>query len=639
MGEVLLGSTSSKLGFEKRVAIKTVRADFDDQEDYRTLFFDEAHLAARLNHPNLCQVFDFGEDDGRLYLVMEFADGLSIEKLVLLHQDRMERIPENFAARIVAQAARGLHSAHTITDDQGELLNVVHRDVSPQNIIVTFDGCTKVLDFGIARNKERQAVTQMGIVRGKPGYMAPEQARAEDLDARTDIFQLGIVLYEMLTGDELFVRNTVYASINAVVNEPIPDLLVKSPNMNPGYVEIVNRALEKNPANRYETADAMAWALDQVISTSQDPATDALVAKYINSIRPKKPQSQKKNVSASSAHTTQVMATPPKGQSIGRQAGQATAVLAGSPTGQETGRPEGQETAALPSAERKNAGLSESGSTGSSKPHAVLVSIEEEEDGFMTLSREVHSDDLKVSLPPQKQPSRLSGVVIGLVAVVALTALTWRILQREELPNKNLGSAPAMKENAPSEIKPNDAEPGRENKVERSGGGRDGDSSSKPLLKGTKRQNASATKAKKPTRKSPQKENGSKTRRPSSSTPPKMSQSSGPKKAATVNEGDQPRVGANVSNKKEAAGRGSEKETADSKPQEAAGKAWVTIQADPYGFVFLDGKRIGNTPIVRYMVPAGKHVVEIFAPDSGKRRHRETFTVKKDKTKKILFRE
>lgn len=285
MGEVLLGQRESH-GFLKKVAIKVVLPHVAEDEEFRTLFFDEARLMARMSHSHIAQVFDFGIDEGHLFMVMEFVDGLSVERLFAEHQQRGDRMPPELAGLAIAQAARGLHSAHVLTDDRGNPLNVVHRDVSPQNLILTWSGSAKVLDFGIARSSVRRGQTQIGVVRGKPGYMAPEQARNQPLDARTDIFQLGIVLFELLAGRELYVRDNMYEAIAAAVEEPVPDVTAEVPGIDPGYGDVLSAALAKSPDERFRTADAMARALDAVVSRAGYPVSEASLSDHLKSLRP-----------------------------------------------------------------------------------------------------------------------------------------------------------------------------------------------------------------------------------------------------------------------------------------------------------------------------------------------------------------
>ncbi len=211
MGDVLLARRRGVHGFEKLLAVKTIRGDLARRNDIRAMFHDEAKLVARLDHPAIAQVYDFGEEDGLLYLAMEYVPGLSLNKLLV---KRQRPVPHLIAARIAADVCRGLHAAHQLTDVEGKPLGVVHRDVTPGNVILTFDGHVKILDFGIAFMNERESPdTQVGELKGKPSYMAPEQLRGERVDRRSDLYSLSVVLHEMLTGRKLFTKNNITATV------------------------------------------------------------------------------------------------------------------------------------------------------------------------------------------------------------------------------------------------------------------------------------------------------------------------------------------------------------------------------------------------------------------------------------------
>jgi serine/threonine-protein kinase len=261
MGSVYLARRRGALGFEKVVAIKTLLPRERDWEAARAMFLDEAQLVARLDHPAIAQVYDFGEDGERLFLAMEYVGGISFEELA------QRRPPPLVAARVMAEVCRGLHAAHEATDLRGEPLGVVHRDVSPQNLMLTFDGKVKVLDFGIAYLKSRSAPhTEVGIIKGKPSYMTPEQTRGERVDRRTDVFSACAVLHELLTGARLFTGESLYE-----VAIKIRDLWVEPPSTTAGVLPagldaIVMRGLAKAPDERYPTALGMAEALDAIVA-------------------------------------------------------------------------------------------------------------------------------------------------------------------------------------------------------------------------------------------------------------------------------------------------------------------------------------------------------------------------------------
>lgn len=269
MGHVLLARKKSSHGFEKLLAIKTIRADLAKRADIRAMFLDEARLVARLDHPAITQVYDFGEEDGVLYLAMEYVAGVALNRLLI---KRAKELPPLVASRIAAEVARGLHAAHELTDIKGTPLGVVHRDVSPGNVILTFDGHVKVLDFGIAFMNERESPdTQLGELKGKPSYMAPEQLRGERVDRRSDIYSLSVVLHEMLTGRKLFSKNNVVATALAVERGDVPPPSQIVGALPDGLDGVVMRGLEKDIEERFIDAKVMAMALDDVLNQENAP--------------------------------------------------------------------------------------------------------------------------------------------------------------------------------------------------------------------------------------------------------------------------------------------------------------------------------------------------------------------------------
>jgi len=262
MGEVLLGRRHGALGFEKLCAVKTIRGDLTSRADFRMMFLDEAKLVARLDHPSIAQVYDFGEEGKTLYLAMEYVPGVPLSQLLKAGR---APFPPPVAARMLSEVLRGLHYAHGVTDVTGQALGVVHRDVSPQNIILTFDGRMKILDFGIAITKDREAPeTAVGVLKGKPSYMAPEHLRGGAVDRRADVFSASVVLHELLTGQKLFTRETALATALAVEGDPIPTPSQLVPGLSDILDAIVMKGLARDPDDRYPDAKSMAEALDQV---------------------------------------------------------------------------------------------------------------------------------------------------------------------------------------------------------------------------------------------------------------------------------------------------------------------------------------------------------------------------------------
>jgi tRNA A-37 threonylcarbamoyl transferase component Bud32 len=281
MASVYLAKSKGHAAFEKWVAVKVIAPQLATDRSFVKMFLDEARLVARLNHPNICAVLDFGEAEQTYFLTMEYLHGESLSTLV---KSALRRgpIPVAVGCRIVADAARGLHAAHELRLADGTLANVVHRDVSPQNIFVLYDGVTKVVDFGIARSVDRTAErTSTGMIKGKLSYMAPEQLRGVEPDRRIDVFALGIVLWECATGKRLFQKQTEAATMCAVLQDPIPAPSSVAPGIAPEFDAIVAKALARNPDERYQTAAELARDLDRFVASRGLPIGPEEVAELM----------------------------------------------------------------------------------------------------------------------------------------------------------------------------------------------------------------------------------------------------------------------------------------------------------------------------------------------------------------------
>jgi serine/threonine-protein kinase len=260
MGDVLLGRRRGPGGFERLVAIKTIKPELAAFAPVRAMFLDEAGILARLNHRAIATVHDFGEEGRSLYLVMEYVAGIPFGELIA------RRPPPVIAARAIAEAARGLHAAHEIRDLGGNLLGVVHRDISPENLMLGYDGHVKVIDFGIALVKGRQApVTELGTIKGKPPYMSPEQVKNEPIDRQSDVFSLAVVLHELLTGKPLFDGDSIYAVARAVEHAAIAAPSSIAGALPAGLDAAVMHALERERERRTPTAAAFAEELEEVV--------------------------------------------------------------------------------------------------------------------------------------------------------------------------------------------------------------------------------------------------------------------------------------------------------------------------------------------------------------------------------------
>lgn len=281
MAEVFLARAEDGPWTGRRVVVKRVLEHLADAEELREMFAREGALAMALDHPNIVRVIDIGEQEGVPFLAMEWLDGLDLRTVLAAAMERGERMYPAHACAIAASIAAGLHHAHARVDAAGRSLGIVHRDVSPHNIFLTRDGQVKLLDFGIAKTN-RAVATRTGIVRGKAAYMAPEQLAGLDVDARADLFALGVVLWEMLTGRRLWPIDSETGVARAVRDESAPPPSVHVPETAGELDAIVLALLAKFPSARPRTAAVASQALSRVAARygSRDPASEiaALVA-------------------------------------------------------------------------------------------------------------------------------------------------------------------------------------------------------------------------------------------------------------------------------------------------------------------------------------------------------------------------
>jgi len=264
MAEILLAVHRGPEGFVKAVVIKRVLQHLTNDADFVRMFVDEARLAARLEHPNIVRTYELGEVGGQYFTAMEYLPGEDLCKVLNNLSISRQAMPLNIAIGIGSQLCHGLHFAHQLTDIDGRPLNVVHRDINPANIILTYGGEVKIIDFGIAKSNAN-AKTVTGTIKGKVAYMPPEQVLGKSVDQRADIFSAGVVLWEVLTGRPLFLRDSEAATLYAIMNAPIAPPSKLRPELPPQLDRIASRALARSPAERYDTAEQMAAALDELM--------------------------------------------------------------------------------------------------------------------------------------------------------------------------------------------------------------------------------------------------------------------------------------------------------------------------------------------------------------------------------------
>jgi serine/threonine-protein kinase len=284
MGEIFLARLEGAEGFEKLFVVKRILPHLADDERFREMLIAEARIASRLSHANICQVYELGDEAGQLYIVMEYLDGVSLLPLLRKASRAQQPLEFGFVAGVISQTCDALHYAHELRDRTGDSMGLVHRDVTPANIILTESGVAKLLDFGIAKAKGASANTQTGAVKGKYAYMAPEQLRGGEIDRRVDVFALGVVLYEMLALRRLFQRTTDYLTFRAVMEQPIPDIRRYRADVPDALAGALARALDRAPSNRFDTARQLASAvLDAAASASIRPWTQGEISDYVRS--------------------------------------------------------------------------------------------------------------------------------------------------------------------------------------------------------------------------------------------------------------------------------------------------------------------------------------------------------------------
>ncbi|MCC6995455.1 MAG: serine/threonine protein kinase [Deltaproteobacteria bacterium] len=293
MAEVFRAVLRAEGGFEKQVALKRVLAPFEDQEDFVTLFIDEARIVAALSHTNLCQVFDFGDVNGSHYLAMELVEGLDLGHLVEACEKAGQPFPHASAAFVIAEAARGLDYAHQRKDAEGEPLGIVHRDVSPQNLLISSTGEVKVTDFGIAKAAGKRHRTATGVVMGKLRYMSPEQVvGALALDPRSDVFSLGVILFELLVGGPMHQGVGQVRAAELLHSQDAPLASSRSPDVPPELDRICAQALARDRDKRYPRAADLARDLARWLSSAAPGFTredlGALVTRMAAVARPKR---------------------------------------------------------------------------------------------------------------------------------------------------------------------------------------------------------------------------------------------------------------------------------------------------------------------------------------------------------------
>ena len=310
MAEIFLARQEGVEGFQKTIVLKRIRPHLSSQPNFVRMFLNEAMLAAQLSHPNIVQIYDLGKINDSYFIAMEYVFGRDMRRIIAKAQAKGIGFPMEYALKIASSVCEGLYYAHQKTDAQGVHLNIVHRDVTPENIFVSFDGTVKILDFGIAKASNQMIQTDVGEVKGKLSYMSPEQCCGHALDGRNDIFSLGVVLYECLTGFRLFTGESEAAVVRSIIDGKIYSPSYFVADIPPAVEEILMKALEKNRDNRYQSAWEMQSDINKFLSHHEFNPTNTHLANFLKQLFSDELQAAPAAPSAPSA------ASPPAASSV-----------------------------------------------------------------------------------------------------------------------------------------------------------------------------------------------------------------------------------------------------------------------------------------------------------------------------------
>ncbi|MCA9580396.1 MAG: serine/threonine protein kinase [Myxococcales bacterium] len=281
MAEIFLAREVSPGGSSRMVVVKLIKSVVAGDQDFQRMFVREARVIMGLTHPHICHAYEFGEDAAHFYIAMEWVSGISLARVIREVHRTGERLPYPVVAKIFSQLAEALDYAHKARDEEGHSLGLVHRDVSPHNIIISHGGIVKLLDFGVATLTNQGEPSKAGVAVGKLAYMAPEQVKGRGVDRRTDVFALGICLYETLTGERLYKRAHGNESLAAILGDPLPSFAEAGGTVPLALEEIVHRALAKDPDLRYQSAAQMQEALDTYIASTGEVVSSQSISRVV----------------------------------------------------------------------------------------------------------------------------------------------------------------------------------------------------------------------------------------------------------------------------------------------------------------------------------------------------------------------
>lgn len=303
MAEVFKASQPGEQGFERLVAVKRILPHVAADESFVAMFIDEAKIAVQLSHPNIAQIYDLGRDGETLFIAQEYIHGRDMGLIIDRHKELGMRPPIPFVLHVGLKIAEALGHAHSARGAGGHALNLIHRDVSPQNVLVSFEGAVKVIDFGLAKAQGRLSQTDAGVVKGKLAYLSAEQAQGKAIDSRSDLFSLGTCLFEWLTGERLFYRNNDLETVLAVQKAKVPSMQALRPELSPRIEAFIRRALEADPNRRFQSATQMHDALMGLIYEEGANMRPRSIADMLRGLFPEEFQSAPADREPSRSHT------------------------------------------------------------------------------------------------------------------------------------------------------------------------------------------------------------------------------------------------------------------------------------------------------------------------------------------------
>ena len=415
MAEVFLAKSAGAMGFTKTVVLKRILPHLADDHHFVEMFLREAKIAAELTHPNVVQIFDFGESEGRYFIAMEYVDGPNMRALVKRAVETRAPIPMPMVARLVSYACEGLGFAHGFTDPEtGHSKDIVHRDISPDNILVSRTGAVKVADFGLAKALNSQNLTQAGMLKGKIPYLAPEQIRGKGADRRTDIYALGVTLYELCTGRRPFEAENDVALMSAVAMEPPPPPQKLRPDLAPELVSVLDRALRKSPDQRFQTCREMQADLDAYLRQHDFTIGPFEIAEYVKQADaiPRSPTGKHFPAAEKDGHLTRAERATPSAPSVAPPAEKSPPRGAPSPT--EKSPPRGAPAPASAAARPPPQVSRSSAPPRPPPPSEQSVSL----DGVATKVKQ-----LVAQVPAQRRPFLYGGAGVVALLLVVLVAL------------------------------------------------------------------------------------------------------------------------------------------------------------------------------------------------------------------------